>query len=152
VTAVPAASPVPREARPYQGHRAGLVSRGMAAVVDGLVVVLVLTVSYLGLNGARFVVDPRSFSFVSVSGAFLLAAGLVVATLYLAGAWAGAGRSYGCHVLGLRVVDRRGRKPGPLVALARAGTCVIFPIGLAWCAVGAARRSLQDLLLGTCVI
>ena len=32
-------SPVPREARPYQGHRAGVVTRMVANVVDPGVVV-----------------------------------------------------------------------------------------------------------------
>lgn len=39
-------SPVPREARPYQGQRAGLVTHGAAAAIDGVVVVLVLVAGY----------------------------------------------------------------------------------------------------------
>jgi hypothetical protein len=54
--------------------------------------------------------------------------------------------------MGLRVVDRRGRHPGLLVAAARAVLYVVFPIGLLWCAVSRSRRSLQDLLLLSTVI
>ena len=149
VEGVPAASPVPREARAYQGQRAGLVTRGLAATVDGLVVVAVVASGYVALNVAVFVVNPRGFRVVSVSAAVLLAAWLAMAFIYLAVAWWAVGRSYGCHVLGLRVVDHRGLKPHLLVAVARALACVVFPLGLGWCAVGPSRRSVQDLVLGT---
>ena len=38
--------PVPREARPFQGHRAGLVTRAAAAAIDVGVVILALVVCY----------------------------------------------------------------------------------------------------------
>jgi hypothetical protein len=41
--------PVPREARPYQGHRAGLVTRTAAAAIDIGVVAIALGVTYLGV-------------------------------------------------------------------------------------------------------
>ena len=43
---------VPREARPYQGRRAGLVTRLIAGVIDGVLVVISLLVAYVGVNGA----------------------------------------------------------------------------------------------------
>jgi uncharacterized RDD family membrane protein YckC len=54
--------------------------------------------------------------------------------------------------MGLRVVGRRSRRLGPVVALLRAVACVVFPIGLLWVAVDKQRRSLQDLLFGSRVI
>ena len=39
-------SPLPREARPYQGRRAGLVTRMAAAALDGVVVSLLLLIGY----------------------------------------------------------------------------------------------------------
>jgi uncharacterized RDD family membrane protein YckC len=54
--------------------------------------------------------------------------------------------------MGLRVVDRRGRKPAVLVALLRAGFCVLVPVGLLWCAVSRSRSSLQDIVLRTSVV
>jgi uncharacterized RDD family membrane protein YckC len=145
-------SPVPREARPYQGHRAGVVTRLIANVVDGCVVVAVLVAGYAAVNGLVFMVNPRGFHFVEVGALLSVSAGLVVYVLYATAAWASVGRTYGCHVMGLRVVSSRSRRPRPGVAFARAVLCAVFPIGLLWCAVSAGQRSLQDLLLRTAVI
>jgi uncharacterized RDD family membrane protein YckC len=145
-------SPVPREARPYQGRTAGVISRFTACAIDGALVTLLVLGGYASANVVLFMLDPRGFRFLDVSAAFLLGAGIVLAVLYLAGCWAVTGRSYGCHVMGLRVVDRRQRRPGPLLALLRAGFCVLVPIGLVWCAVSRSRSSVQDLVLGTSVV
>ena len=145
-------SPIPREARRHQGHQAGLVSRFTGSLIDGVLVTLLLLLGYLSTNVALFMLDPRGFRVVDVSAGFLLAAGITLAVLYLATSWALTGRSYGCHVMGLRVVDRRQRRPRPLLALLRAGFCVLVPIGLAWCAVSPGRRSLQDVVLRTSVV
>ena len=112
-------SPVPREARPYQGHRAGLVTRMIANTIDGLVVGAVLAAAYAGLNGVVFMLDPRGFEFVDGSLLLSMMAALTVAVCYLAVGWALTGRTYGCHVMGLRVVGRRGGRVPPVVALLR---------------------------------
>jgi uncharacterized RDD family membrane protein YckC len=145
-------SPVPREARPYQGRRAGLITRSAAAAVDALVVVATLAVGYAGWVGLHFVIDPRGFELAGIEALPGVTWFLVVAVVYLTAAWSVTGRTYGCHLMGLRVVNRRGRHPGVLVAAARAVLYVLFPIGLLWCAVSRSRRSLQDLLLGSTVI
>lgn len=145
-------SPIPREARPYQGQRAGLITRSLAATIDALVVGVLLLSGYLGLNGLLFLASPRRFQFIDTSFLPVLTVGAGASVLYLAATWAATGRSYGCHVIGLRVVDRRGRHPRPLTALVRAGLCVFVPIGLLWCAVGRNRRSLQDVVLRTSVV
>ena len=145
-------SPVPREARPYQGHSAGLVTRIVANTIDALVVGVIVGAIYLGLVSFKFLLDPLSF--VWPSGNFLvsLTTTLFIATAYLALGWWLLGRSYGDHVMGLRVVDRRGRRLGPLRALLRAAFCVFFPIGLFWCVVSPERRSIQDVVLRTRVV
>lgn len=145
-------SPIPREARPYQGHRAGLVTRVVAATVDALVVGAMLLIGYAGLAGLVFLVDPRNFSFPDPSLLLSMTAAFVVLVLYLAASWSVTGRTYGCHVMGLRVVSRRGRRLRPDVALLRAFLCAVFPIGLLWCAGSRANRSVQDVLLRTSVI
>jgi uncharacterized RDD family membrane protein YckC len=147
-----APSAVPREARAYQGHRAGMVTRTIAATVDAIVVLLVVTASLVAVNAFVFVLDPRGFRMVGASQESLVGVALAAAIVYLAGTWAMVGRSYGCHVMGLRVVDRRGRSPGLLRALLRAILCVFFPLGLVWCGVVRSRKSVQDLLLGTSVV
>jgi uncharacterized RDD family membrane protein YckC len=147
-----APSAVPREARPYQGHRAGMVTRTIAAAVDAVVVLLVVTVALLSVNGISFVLDPRGYRVMGASQEILVQVGLATAIVYLAGTWTVMGRSYGCHLMGLRIVDRRGRSPRLTRALLRAAFCVMFPLGLLWCVVGRSRKSVQDLVLGTSVV
>jgi uncharacterized RDD family membrane protein YckC len=145
-------SAVPREARAYQGHRAGMVTRTIAATVDAFVVLIVVTAGVLSVNAFVFVLDPRGFRVVGASQESLVGVALATAVVYLAGAWSMLGRSYGCHVMGLRVVDRRGRSPRLAMALLRAVLYVFFPLGLVWCGVVRSRKSVQDLLLGTYVV
>ena len=145
-------SPVPREARPYQGGHAGLVTRLVANGVDGLTVVLVLAVGYAGLNGLLFMLDPRSFEFRGASVLVSLTAAAVVLVLYQVTAWSTTGRTYGHHLMGLRVVGPHEERLWLPRALLRSVLCVIFPIGLLWCAVSPARRSLQDIVVRTAVL
>jgi uncharacterized RDD family membrane protein YckC len=145
-------SPIPREARPYQGHRAGVVTRLAAATIDALVVGATLVAGYVGFAGLVFLVDPLAFSLPDSSLILSLTAGFVVLVLYLTAAWSVSGRTYGCLVMGLRVVDRRGRLLGLPGALVRALSCAVFPIGLLWCAVSRGNRSVQDVLLRTSVV
>jgi uncharacterized RDD family membrane protein YckC len=70
---------------------------------------------------------------------------------YLSAAWAISGRTCGALLMGLRVVGPGGRLR-PAVALLRAVLCVLFPVGLLWCAVNARNRSLQDIVLRTSVV
>ena len=75
-----------------------------------------------------------------------------VTIAYLTIGWWVAGRTYGSAVMGLRVVEA-GRVDVHFVrAVARAVLCLLFPLGLAWCAVDSRARALQDLLLRTRVI
>jgi uncharacterized RDD family membrane protein YckC len=147
-----APSAVPREARAYQGHRAGMVTRTIAATVDAFVVLLAVTVGLLSVNAFVFVLDPRGFRVVGASQESLIGVALATAVVYLAGAWSMLGRSYGCWLMGLRIVDRRGRSPRLMMALLRAILYVVFPVGLLWCSVVRSRKSVQDLLLGTYVV
>lgn len=126
-----------------------MVTRAAAGAIDAVVVVVLVVVGYLGLNGVVLLLRPRTFSPVTLPTTTALSVALATAVVYLAVAWGSVGRTYGCHVMGLRVVDRHGRRPGPLVSLVRAAFCVLFPVGLLWCAVGRSRRSVQDIVLGT---
>jgi uncharacterized RDD family membrane protein YckC len=146
------ADPVPPEARAYQGQRAGVVTRMAAATVDGLVVAAAALIGYLAWAVLRFMVNPLRFSFPQPPWAVILPTALVLLVLYLTAAWALGGRTYGDLLMGLRVLGPRGhrlRLPG---ALLRAVVCVLFPIGLLWCAVNPSNRSLQDVLLRTSVV
>jgi len=145
-------SAVPREARPYQGQGAGLVTRAIASAVDAVTVVAALGVCYLGINAVVFVVNPRGFQFVTAPLILTLTTALIACVGYFTAAWSATGRSYGDHVMGLRVVDRQGRRLRVPRAVGRAVLCVVFPVGLLGCAVQASRRSVQDMLLGTSVV
>src|SRR6185503_3925212 len=82
----------------------------------------------------------------------LLLAGTWLMVGYLAGAWTVTGRTYGDHLLGLRVVGPRGRPPRAGGALLRAVFCVLFPLGLFWVAVSRDNRSAQDVVLRFAVV
>ena len=120
-------SPVPREARPYQGRRAGLVTRIVAAAIDGILVGFALLGGYLALAGFLFLVDPRGFTFPEVGLIFSMASAFVVLVVYLTVSWWISGRSYGCLVMGLRVVGRGGHPIRLTGALLRALFCATVP-------------------------
>lgn len=143
---------VPLPARQYQGRRAGIVTRGAAAVVDALVVVLIVVAIYLGIAGIAFALNPTSFHWPSNFAWSLPVAGFLVAVPYLTLAWSATGRSYGDALFGLRIVNRHGQRLGVVGAAVRATLCAVFPIGLLWVAVSRRNRSLQDLVLTTSAI
>jgi uncharacterized RDD family membrane protein YckC len=144
--------PVPREARPYQGRRAGVVSRFVANTVDFVIVALVVAGGYFGLSALLFLWSPSSFTFPDTSWTVLLIAAGSVSFVYLTLSWATTGRTYGDHLLGLRVVNFRGERMHFAGAVARSAFCVVFPIGILYALVSRANRSVQDVLLRTSVI
>lgn len=131
---------------------AGIVSRGVAAVIDLAVVGIVLSALYLGLILMRLMFGPTTFSLPTPSAIFSSLVMFVVSVLYLAVCWMVSGCTAGAVVMGLRVVGRRSERLGPVVALLRAVACVLFPVGLLWVVVDARRRSLQDIVLGSRVV
>lgn len=131
---------------------AGIVSRGVAAVIDLAVVGIVLSALYLGLILVRLMFGPTTFSLPTPSAIFSSLVMFVVSVLYLAVCWMVSGCTAGAVVMGLRVVGRRSERLGPVVALLRAVACVLFPVGLLWVVVDARRRSLQDIVLGSRVV
>ena len=143
---------IPREARSFQGHRAGIVSRTIAATVDLGVVVLILVSFYIGWAALRFLHNPQDFSLPAPSYAAILVVGFWVSVLYLTVVWTATGRSYGSHLMGLRVLNIQGRKPFLPGAFLRALFCVSFPVGLFWVAISRANRSVQDVVLRTSVV
>lgn len=145
-------SAIPREARAFQGQRAGVVTRFAAAVVDSVVVATVLVLAYLGLAGLQFMLDPRRFSFPDAQLFMSLIVVAAVLGCYLTIAWTFTGRTYGNLLLGLRVVGPHGPDVGFARAAARALLYVLLPVGLLWVAVDPRSRSVQDLLLRTAVV
>lgn len=145
--------PIPREARPYQGHRAGIASRFLADSIDLAVILIALGMSYLGWVAFQFLLQPTSgLTFPDVATWQVLVGYFAVSVLYLAAGWWATGRTIGKRVIGLRVVNFRGRQLRPLGALLRAIFCVFFPIGLFWVILSDENRSLADTVLRTSVI
>jgi uncharacterized RDD family membrane protein YckC len=142
----------PAGAGERQGLRAGVVSRTVAMVIDAAYVVVLVGGAYLGYSTFRFLRNPRAFTWPAISTTQFITAALVVAALALALGWAGVGRTAGMRIMGLRIVGRSGGTLGFTVALLRAITCVVFPLGLFWSAVSKRNASVQDLLFRTSVI
>jgi uncharacterized RDD family membrane protein YckC len=142
---------LPARARSFQGLRAGIVSRALAAGAD------VVIVAGIGI-GALFVwsllrsMGHRSFEFALPGSISLFLLGELLLCLYLWSGWSSTGRTIGKQIMGLRVVNSQGRLMRPLSALLRAILCVVFPIGLLWCVISQGNRSIQDVFLRTSVI
>jgi uncharacterized RDD family membrane protein YckC len=143
---------VPREARGIQGLPAGIVTRTAANTVDFLAALCVLVAGYAAWFAARFLIHPAHFSAPRPPPGAALLCGAAVLFGYFAASWATTGRTYGDHLLGLRVVDSRGERLRWRGALVRAALCVVFPIGLFWSVVSPTSRSVQDTLLRTAVV
>ena len=143
---------VPEEARRYQGRPAGLVSRLVAGTVDAAVSLVIVIGIYLGWSAARFLWQGRKFAFPTPDWSWLIVAFGVVLTVYLGVSWAMTGRTYGAHVLGLRLVARGGGSVHPVRAMLRGVLCAWMPLLLLWAAIDRDRRSVPDLILRTSVI
>ena len=95
-----------------------------------MIVVAVLVAMYAGWATLRFLLRPARFQFPEPSILLIVVAGFAVLTLYLTLGWTMTGRTYGDHLMGLRVVDRAGSTLHLPRALLRALLCALFPIGL----------------------
>lgn len=131
---------------------AGIITRGLAAVIDLLVVLLIMGALYGGLVLVRLVYSPAAFSLPSLNAVFSTVVTFGVAVVYLTGCWTVSGSTAGGVTMGLRVVGRRSPRVGLPVGLLRAVGCVLFPIGLLWVVVDRRRRSLQDIVFRTRVV
>jgi uncharacterized RDD family membrane protein YckC len=124
----------------------------MTAVIDAVVVAVIVAGLYLGVAGIAFAAHPARFHWPSWLGWSLPVIGFLIVVPYLTFCWTTAGRTVGDSLLGLRVVNHAGRTMSVPVAVARAVTYVIFPIGLLWVAISPSNRSVQDMVFRTSVI
>jgi uncharacterized RDD family membrane protein YckC len=131
---------------------AGIITRGLAAVIDLLVVLLIMSALYGGLVLVRLIYSPAAFSLPSLNAVFSTVMTFAVAVLYLTGCWRVSGSTAGAVAMGLRVVGRRSQRVNLPVAFLRAVGCVIFPVGLLWALVDRKRRSLHDIVFRTRVV
>jgi uncharacterized RDD family membrane protein YckC len=143
---------IPSEPVPDAERAAGIITRGLAGVIDLLVVLLIMSALYGGLVLVRLVYSPAAFSLPSLTAVFSTVVTFVVAVVYLTGCWTVSGSTAGAVAMGLRVVARRSQRVRLPVGLLRAIGCVVFPIGLLWVVVDRRRRSLQDIVFRTRVV
>jgi uncharacterized RDD family membrane protein YckC len=145
-------SPVPQEARPYQGTAAGIATRLAANTIDGLVVGAGVAGAYAGIVALRFVLAPRDFELPDPRLLWFVLGFFELLVVYLTAAWWLSGRTIGDHVMGIRVVTGKRSRLRLLRAFSRAVLCSFFPIGLLWCVVDRDRRAVHDLVLHTSVV
>ncbi|MBO1332147.1 RDD family protein [Streptomyces sp. VRA16 Mangrove soil] len=139
------------EGRDAGEDAAGIVTRGIAGLVDVSLVALTGVAVRLGAGGARLLVSGPPFRVPEWDGWVSAVVSWVFAVCYLGGAWIMTGQSVGGRLMGVRVGDRAGRRLGPARALLRAALGVTFPLGLLWILFSRRRAALQDLLVGSCV-
>ena len=139
-------------ARGAEHRPAGIVTRVAAMGVDMAVVIVLGSLVYITVAGARLVWAPTSFTWPDVPFWLTVVVEFTIAVLYLTGSWAMTGRSYGASLLGLRVLSRRGKIPGWALAFVRAVFWAFFPVGLFWVILSPERRSVQDVVLRTVVV
>jgi uncharacterized RDD family membrane protein YckC len=132
--------------------RAGVVTRVLAACVDAVAVVLLAVALDLTAAGVRFVWSPGDFRWPQFAVLTMAVALQAVAAVYLAVGWAMAGRTYGARLMGLRVLSAGSGLLGWTRSGLRALVCVVFPLGLLWCAVSRTRSSVQDVVVRSVVV
>jgi uncharacterized RDD family membrane protein YckC len=132
--------------------RAGVVTRVLAACVDAVAVVLLAVALDLTAAGIRFVWSPGDFRWPQFAVLTMVVALQAVAAVYLTVGWAMAGRTYGARLMGLRVLSAGSGLLGWSRSGLRALACVVFPVGLLWCAVSRTRSSLQDIVVRSVVV
>jgi uncharacterized RDD family membrane protein YckC len=142
-----------RRRRPLPTNRAGIVSRGLATLVDAVIVNLTFTViaaaislivNLLGGEGEdapRFVIAVGSLTWLAIVG------------VYLVGFWSLAGQTPGMRFLGIRLNVRRLPLRRSVRRLIGIGLSVItFGIGFLGVVFSESRRGWADRLGGTEVI
>ena len=151
-TGGPKLDPIPPKARPFQGLRAGVVSRTAAGAIDYLIITIVTLGSYVTVAVVLFLLKPAGYELPQWPVWWFLALGFTLMVCYLTLSFGTRGRTVGDRIMGLRVVGHHGTRMWWGVALLRAAFCTAVPIGLWWCAISRENRSLQDLVLRTSVI
>jgi 2-hydroxy-6-oxonona-2,4-dienedioate hydrolase len=144
-----------RLAYPSPLHRtnAGFATRGMALVVDAVLVQLLFLIATGSIAVVMSLVGSP-FSGWSGRGA-VTAAWLLVTSAYFVGFW-NVGQTPGMRLMRLRVVTLDGRNLSPLRALLRFFGLLVAIVpacaGLALVLVDGRRRALQDMLARTVVL
>jgi len=137
---------------PVVGHlRAGFVSRGIADLIDAVIVWVAAALLALGAAILRSVLVGSVLELPRLGAIAAIALPLVF-VLYLWVFWTATGRTLGKLTMGLRLVTKSGGPVSSARAFGRALVCVVFPLGLVWAIVSTRSASLQDVMFGTAVV
>jgi len=142
---------IPLDARSYQGHRAGFVTRTVAAVIDITSVIVIVVLFNLGVAFVRMLIEHVQGTTIPKLG-WSVAIGTALMWLLWTYAWGTTGRSFGMAVMGLRIINYSGNRVRVPVAALRSIFCIVFPFGLLWVIISPANRSVQDVVLRTSVV
>ena len=141
---------------PASGDYAGIVSRGIAFVLDGTIAVVVCTAGYALIVALLDMIGlPTSSGGAPEKALGYVFALPVVFGVYCAGSWTLAGRTVGMAFLGLRVVKTDGNPPGPRRSIVRAACywlSAILLLGFIWIAFDRRHQGFHDKCAGTFVI
>lgn len=141
---------------PRPNEYAGIVSRGVAFMLDATASVLVATVGFQ--VAVAVLATVRITDSTLVGSGKLLGYALsvpLVFVAYCAGSWALIGRTLGMMLLGLRVVKADGQPAGVWRSVVRAlgyWVSAILMLGFIWIVFDPRRQGFHDKLAGTVVV
>ena len=137
-------------ARALQGENAGIVSRSLANLIDFGVAEAAFIGLLIVVGILRFVVGlERSIVVWQPSAPVVLGLQFVLLTAVFTIGWAGAGRTLGKGILGLRVLTSSGEALTFRRALVRASLCALVPGILLFVALSGKNLGIHDHLLRT---
>lgn len=142
---------VPESARPSQGQRAGLFTRGLAAGIDVAATIAFMIGVWCVIRIILWAVRPLDPHPMPAAWWFFLV-GVLLLWLSWTVAYATNGRALGHLIMGIRVVSRKGASMSWPAAALRSILNMVFPIGLLWVIPSAQNRSVQDVILRSSVI
>jgi uncharacterized RDD family membrane protein YckC len=135
---------------------AGVVSRGIAFLLDIAIVVVVCTIGYEAvitlLSAIGVAHASTTFSANAIAYVVVVPIAFVV---YCAGSWMLAGRTPGMFLLGVRVVRPDGDSPPGGRSVVRAlayWISAILMLGFIWIAFDKRRQGFHDKIAGTFVV
>lgn len=134
-----------------------MVTRGAAYAIDAMVIVLLLSLASFALESIAALLSDNANPTVEVPtgiGTTFLTVTVTAFIYYTLGWWL-FGRTVGKLVLGVRVVDARGQRPGFIQSVVRAFGYLlssIFLLGFAWIGLTPRRRGWHDHLARTWVV
>ncbi len=150
----------PRPSEPSRrGEPAGFATRGVAYVIDAMVIVLLMSLGAFALDAvvllATGTTTGTDLGGMPSGWLMTVLTASCVGLTYLTLGWWLFGRTVGKLAVGVRVVGADGRSPTFLRALVRAvmySVSAVFGLGFAWVGLRPQRRAWHDYVARTWVV